>query len=238
MRCNTGDAERMNGRTERNALLALAVCVIAVVLVSSYAWAAEGDSAEVRSSAEGSKVDRDAEEIPEYVLGPGDTFRVRVWGYDNLEQEVFIPPRGVATIYPIGQVKTAGLTASQLDELITNKLVKYLTQKPEVTVVPMTYNHSQIYVLGEVNSPGLYPFQGKMTVLEAVTRAGNPTARSAIQQVRITRQDPSNPAKSKIIIVDLDSVIHKGEASKDIQLRPGDIVYVPDAFSAAQRTNK
>jgi len=39
-------------------------------------------------------------------------------------------------------------------------------------------------------------------------------------------------------MVDLDSVIHKGEASKDIELRPGDIVYVPDVVSAAQRSDE
>jgi len=174
-------------------------------------------------------------EVPDYVLGPGDRFSVRVWGYADLEQEVFIPPSGVAIVYPIGELEASGLTASELDEVITKRLKKYVTQDPEVTVVPMTYIHSEVYVLGEVGSPGLYPFSGKMTVLAAVTRAGNPTPRAAIQQVRITRPDRTEPDKTRIIVVDLDSVIHKGEAEKDIDLLPGDIVYVPDVISAAQR---
>jgi len=161
---------------------------------------------------------------------------VRVWGYDELEQEVFIPPSGVAILYPIGEVKASGLTTSELDEVITKGLTRYVKQQPEVTVVPMTYVHSNVYVLGEVGNPGLYPFTGKMTVLDAVTRAGNPSGRAAIQQVTITRPDPDNSEKAKIIVVDLDSVIHKGEAGNDIDLRPGDIVYVPDVISAAQRS--
>jgi len=190
------------------------------------------------ASAAGRGVDKqeDAEaEVPEYVLGPGDTFSVRVWGYAELEQEVFIPPSGVAIVYPIGELKAAGHTASELDGVITNKLTKYVKQDPEVTVIPTTYVHSEVYVLGEVGAPGLYPFSGKMTVLAAVTRAGNPTPRAAIQQVRITRPDLLDPEKARIIIVDLDSVIHKGEAGNDIDLRPGDIVYVPDVISAAKR---
>jgi len=174
-------------------------------------------------------------EVPEYTLGPGDTFRMRVWGYNELEQEVFIPPNGVATVFPVGQVNAAGLTASELDKVITTKLKKYVKQDPEITVIPTTYVHSQVYVLGEVVNPGLYPFRGKMTVLEAVTRAGSATSRAAIQQVRITRPGKDNSDASKTIIVDLDSVIHKGVAANDIKLRPGDIIYVPDVISAAQR---
>jgi len=192
------------------------------------------------AAAQDSAADKQEEEpIPEYVLGPGDRFRVRVWGYEDLDQEVFIPPSGTAVVYPIGDIQASGHTASELDEIISDALRKYLKQQPSViTVTPLTYLHSQVYVLGEVGSPGLYPFAGKMTVLEAVTRAGNPTPRAAVQQVRVTRPDPKNPDKAKILVVDLDSVIHKGEASKDIQLRPGDIVYVPDVVSAAQHNKE
>jgi protein involved in polysaccharide export with SLBB domain len=191
------------------------------------------------SAQESDAHNKDEDPIPEYVLGPGDRFRVRVWGYEELDQEVFIPPSGTAVVYPIGDIHASGHTASELDEIISDALRRYLKQQPSIiTVTPLTYLHSQVYVLGEVGDPGLYPFAGKMTVLEAVTRAGNPTPRAAVQQVRVTRPDPDNPNKAKILIVDLDSVIHKGEAIKDIQLRPGDIVYVPDVVSAAQHTKE
>jgi protein involved in polysaccharide export with SLBB domain len=189
------------------------------------------------AAGEATDKSNDEDKIPEYTLGPGDTFRMRVWGYNELEQEVFIPPNGVATVFPIGPIKAAGFTASKLDELITEKLSKYVKEAPEVIVIPTTYVHSQVYVLGEVGSPGLYPFRGKMTVLEAVTRAGNYTARAALQQVKVTRPERDNAGTSNIIVVDLDSVIHKGLAVNDIQLHPGDIVHVPDVISAASRNN-
>ncbi len=205
---------------------ALPGSMLLIMCLCGSAFAAQQDSSAHR---------KEEEPIPEYVLGPGDRFRVRVWGYQDLDQEVFIPPSGTAVVYPIGHIEASGHTASELNQLISDALRKYLKQEPPViTVTPITYLHSQVYVLGEVGTPGLYPFAGKMTVLEAVTRAGNPTPRAAVQQVRITRPDPNNPDKAKILVVDLDSVIHKGEASKDIQLRPGDIVYVPDVVSAAQ----
>lgn len=202
-----------------------------VVVFSGHALAGAG-APKVASEVPDKKVAEN--EVPEYTLGPGDTFQMRVWGYNELQQEVFIPPNGVATVFPVGQIKAAGLTASKLDEVITSKLKKYVKQEPEVTVIPTTYVHSQVYVLGEVGSPGLYPFRGKMTVLEAVTRAGSPTSRAATQQVRITRPGKDNFDASRTIIVDLDSVIHKGEASNDIKLHPSDIIYVPDVISAAQ----
>ncbi len=221
----------MNDENKRSFLArsVVSTLLLACVLVIATLCVAASARGQVRDNDE-----KGEDEIPEYVLGPGDKFRVRVWGYIELEQEVFIPPSGVSIVYPIGELKAAGLAASELDEVITAKLKKYVKQDPEVTVIPMTYIHSQVYVLGEVNAPGLFPFSGKMTVLEAVTRAGNPTQRAAIQQVRITRPDRTNPEKTRIIVVDLDSVIHNGEAGNDIDLRPGDIVYVPDVISAAK----
>jgi polysaccharide export outer membrane protein len=218
--------ESKSGFIARNGVLTLVLACALLIATLCAAASAAGRGGDEQENGE--------DQVPEYVLGPGDTFSVRVWGYADLEQEVFIPPSGSAIVYPIGELKAAGLTASELDEFITKKLTKYLKQDPEVTVIPTTYVHSEVYVLGEVGAPGLYPFSGKMTVLAAVTRAGNPTPRAAIQQVSITRPDQTDPAKARIIIVDLDSVIHKGEASNDIDLRPGDIVYVPDVISAAQ----
>ena len=211
----------------RPALL-LGCLLLAVVTCSGYVLAAAGEARE-KEQAE--------DKIPEYTLGPGDTFRVRAWGYNELEQEVFIPPNGVAMVFPVGKIEAAGLTASKLDEIITEKLKKYVKEEPEIIIIPTTSVHSQVYVLGQVSNPGLYPFRGKMTVLEAVTRAGGHTTRAAIQQVRVTRPDTDNPNASKIVNVDLDSVIHKGKAANDIKLRPGDIIYVPDTFSAAQGQN-
>ena len=221
--------ENKSGILARNGILTLALAC--VLLISTFA---AGQTAKPARQS-GDNNEKDEDQVPEYVLGPGDRFSVRVWGYAELEQEVFIPPNGAAIVYPIGEIKASGLTASELDKSITKALKKYLTQDPPVTVIPLTYIHSEVYVLGEVGSPGLFPFSGKMTVLAAVTQAGNPTPRAAIQQVRITRSDPDDPEKAKIITVDLDSVIHKGEAENDIDLRPGDIVYVPDVISAAQR---
>jgi polysaccharide export outer membrane protein len=166
----------------------------------------------------------------EYTLGPADVFEMRVWGYENLQQLITIPPDGIPTIFPVGKIKASGKTPTQLGEEITKRLEEYVKEVPSVTITVRKYTYYRIYVLGEVNNPGLYPFEGKLTVLEAVTIAGSPTRRAQVGKVQIARPDKDNPRVARIMFVNLSDITRKGEIAKDIALQPGDIVFIPSSI--------
>lgn len=166
----------------------------------------------------------------EYVLGPADIIEIRVWGYEDLKQTIAIPPNGVPTIYPIGKLKAASLTPTELQEKITEKLFKFVKEIPSVTVTVLEYNYYRIYVLGAVRKPGLYPFKGRMTALEAVALAGNYADNAVLKSVQVVRVDKDDPTVAKVITINLARVIHRGDVSQDIKLRTNDIVFVPSSF--------
>ena len=168
----------------------------------------------------------------EYVLGPADVIGIRVWGYEDLTQVVTIPPNGIATFFPLGKIKVSGLTSSELEEVFKEKLKSYVKEIPSVTVVVKEYNYYKIYVLGEINKAGLYPYPGRVTLLEAITMAGTYTSRAELSRVNVVRVSKKDPSVATVLTVNLKDVIKKGDISQDVVLRPGDIVFVPSSVMA------
>ena len=166
----------------------------------------------------------------DYVLGTGDVLEISVYGQEEagLSQMVIIRPDGKISFPLVDDVQAAGLTPMQLDEAITKKLSKRIPN-PEVTVSVADFPSSeyQVYVLGEVGMPGVFPIHGEMTLLEAVTMAGSPTKNAYLERVHVVRGGLKDPT---IMSINLNNIIKHGQVNKDIVLKPGDIVYVPEQF--------
>jgi len=99
----------------------------------------------------------------------------------------------------------------------------YKLEEGDVLYLPEdTFN--KYYVLGEVLRPGLYILRDNTSVLSAVSQAGGPTERGSMKGVMLVRGDINNPEKRTI---DLSKMV-KGDLSQDVQIEPGDVVYVPE----------
>jgi len=166
----------------------------------------------------------------DYILGTGDVLSISVYGQEDagLSQAVIIRPDGKISFPLVDDVQAAGLTPQQLDEAITEKLSKRIPN-PEVTVSVTDFPSSeyQVYVLGEVGMPGVFPIHGEMTLLEAVTLAGSPTKNAYLDRVHVVRGGLKKPT---MISLNLKNIMYRGQVDKDIVLQPGDIVYVPEQF--------
>ena len=100
----------------------------------------------------------------------------------------------------------------------------YELQKGDTIYIPPATYANQIYVLGYVGRPGIYPLKENTTALAAITLAGGPNERGAIRGTVVVRGDPAKPQKVKC---DLAKLVDKGDLSQDVVLQPGDVVYVP-----------
>jgi polysaccharide export outer membrane protein len=112
-----------------------------------------------------------------YKLGAGDQIRVITFGADQLSGQFRIDDQGRIDMPLVGSVQAAGDTPEQLSaELATALKSKKLLRDPSVAVEVTAYRN--IFVLGEVNKPGSYPYQPGMTMLTAVAVAGGFTYRA------------------------------------------------------------
>lgn len=164
--------------------------------------------------------------VSEFILGPGDEIEIKVYRHDDLNKKIRIPPDGKATLPLIGEFKAGGVGINQLRENIREKFLNYLV-KPEVSVEIVSLNGQKIFVLGEVQQPGVYQIDPPTCLLEAISKAGGFTLDGKSSSVLLIRGGPENPVARKL---DLKKSLEKGDFGQNVALQTGDVVYVPRTF--------
>ena len=164
-----------------------------------------------------------------YTITEGDVLYISVWQEEGLSQEVTVRPDGMISFPLVGDISAAGLTIPQLRTELTAILKDYI-KYPEVAVSIRKFGVGEILVLGQVNSPGVYPIEGgKTTVLDMIVKAGNFTKNADPSRVIITHRGITN---AKGIAtgtrVDLNRLLRNADMSQNIVLNPQDMLYVPE----------
>ncbi len=124
-----------------------------------------------------------------------------------------------------GEVRTYSLNELISDPQKSNEII--VAGGDTVYVPPLEMN--RIYVLGEVKSPKVINIKGKMTVVDAITEAGGYTADAVTKSVMVIRGEVGSQQGMRI---SLSRILKKADIGQNIELKPGDIVYVPKTFIA------
>ena len=109
----------------------------------------------------------------------------------------------------------------QLDKRIDERL-----RQNQVSARLVNWDSKRIYVLGEVNSPGYYPYTGNQTTLDALVEAGGLTTKANGHQIIVSRPTPCGSCRI-VMKFCYDQVVQLGDTSTNYQLLPGDRVFVP-----------
>lgn len=155
----------------------------------------------------------------EHKIVPGDKLQINVWGIDeDLNKEVSVREDGEIFLPWVGRIIAAGLTYSELEKVIQEKLSEYF-KNFGVLVGPAEVKLF-FSILGEVKSPGTYEMIKGMTVSQAIAQAGGLTE-NASSEVKVLREN------KEIIDIDLNKIFKDNLIEKNIALIPSDIIYVP-----------
>jgi polysaccharide export outer membrane protein len=160
-------------------------------------------------------------------LGMGDMVRITVFRNPDLTTEARVSERGTVLFPMIGEVPVSGLTPSQAGKRIADKLTqgRYVVN-PEVTVSMMQVNSRQVSVLGNVNKPGRYPLDAQTAHLTDFIAVAGGLAPTGSDEVTVVTTKDGKTSKRE---VDLAAIFNSGDVSQNIELRPGDTVYVHKA---------
>jgi polysaccharide biosynthesis/export protein len=161
----------------------------------------------------------------DYIIGPEDVLEISVWRNADLSKTVSVRPDGRVSLPLIGDVVAIGKTATQLADIISQKLKDY-KENPQVSIVVREVNSYSIYVLGEVTRPGKYPLKTKTTLLQAVTLSGGFSAAAARNKIVVFRFG-ENGEKDIKIKASYDDIILRDGSAQNIVLAPGDTIVVP-----------
>jgi polysaccharide biosynthesis/export protein len=165
---------------------------------------------------------------PDYRIGPGDTLQIFVWRNPELTQSVPVRPDGKISTPLVEDMVAVGKTPSQLARDVEGVLAEYI-RSPQVNVIvtnPVSA-FSQVKVIGQVVNPQSLPYREGMRVLDAILTSGGLTEFAAGNRGKIVRKIDGKDTELKVKIEDL---VNKGAMKHNLELRPGDVIVVPQSF--------
>lgn len=149
-----------------------------------------------------------------YTLGTGDQLRLIVFGEEALSGEFLVDGSGAVSLPLIGEVQAAGLTVRALQRAIEESLSEGYLIDPRVSAEVI--NFRPFFIMGEVGSPGTYPYSDGLTVMNAVATAGGFTYRADERRVFIRRQEATGWQEFRL--------------SSETRVYPGDTIRIGERF--------
>tara|TARA_R110002167_G_scaffold3623_4_gene17652 strand:+ start:9492 stop:12686 length:3195 start_codon:yes stop_codon:yes gene_type:complete len=155
-----------------------------------------------------------------YIMGPGDTVVIQLYGQRNLTHELVITREGMLMFPEIGPVNVAGLSYQELREQIQNIVSNQLIgQNASVTMGAL--RSINVFVLGEAVQPGSYTVSSLSTMTNALFASGGVTRVGSLRKVRLMRTG------ELVTELDLYDLLLRGDTSGDVRLLPGDVIFIP-----------
>lgn len=164
----------------------------------------------------------------DYRIGVDDRVQVTVWRNPELMVTVPVRPDGKISVPLIGDVQAGGNTPAQVAAIIKDKLSVYIREPNVAVILTELRSHeflSRVRVTGAVRAPRSMPHRQGMTVLDAVLEAGGLNDFASPNRTKLYRK---NINTTDVIDINLGDVLNKGKLDTNVELRPGDVLTVPE----------
>jgi protein involved in polysaccharide export with SLBB domain len=157
---------------------------------------------------------------PDYVVGPGDELRIRVWGQVNFQNNLRVDRSGEIFLPQVGPVHVAGLAFSELDSHLRSAVGR-VYRNFDLTADMGEIKSIQVYLSGQARRPGVYTVSSLSTLVDALFAGGGPSIQGSMRHIELRRG-------SEIVTdFDLYNLLVHGDKSKDVKLQNGDVIFIP-----------
>lgn len=164
----------------------------------------------------------------DYRIGVDDRLQITVWRNPELSLTVPVRPDGKISVPLIGDVQAGGNTPTQVAAIIKDKLSAYIREPNVAVILTELRSHeflSRVRVTGAVRTPRSMPHRPGMTVLDAVLEAGGINDFASPNRTKLYRKGKT---KTDVFDIDLADILTKGKLESNFELKPGDVVTVPE----------
>ena len=164
----------------------------------------------------------------DYRIGVDDRLQITVWRNPELSLTVPVRPDGKISVPLIGDVQAGGNTPTQVSAIIKDKLSAYIREPNVAVILTELRSHeflSRVRVTGAVRTPRSMPYRPGMTILDAVLEAGSVNEFAAPNRTKLYRKGKT---KTEVFDINLSDILIKGKLESNFDLRPGDVVTVPE----------
>ena len=160
----------------------------------------------------------------EMIIGADDELRIRIWGQVNFSANLRVSREGEIYLPKVGAVHVAGLPFSAITSHLRSQMER-VYRNFELSVDLGDIHTIQIYVAGMAHQPGEYTVSALSTLVDAVFTSGGPSSAGSMRHIQLKREG------RVVADFDLYALLVKGNKTGDIQLQPGDVLYIPPAGS-------
>lgn len=157
----------------------------------------------------------------DYLVGPGDLLAINVFGDEDMSDlNVRIDAKGLVQIPLIEEVTVGGMSVRQVRDVLKKQFEKHLN-KPWITVQVKDYRSQPIYLLGQVNQPGVVYLDRPTNLVQALAHGRGLTANADLRSARLIRD-------GRVLAVDIYRLLKQGDVTQNIWLKPNDCIHIPD----------
>lgn len=159
----------------------------------------------------------------QYTIGPADVLKIDVWKEPELSLTVPVRTDGKISLPLINDIYVVGLTPIDLQKELTKQFAKYI-ENPTVSVIVQEINSLKIFVVGNVNQPGVLDVKREINVLQAISLAGGFTEWANKRNIKLFRKQGGT---EQVIKINYNKIISGEHPELNIPLLPGDNIVVP-----------
>jgi protein involved in polysaccharide export with SLBB domain len=158
----------------------------------------------------------------DYLVGPDDELRVRIWGPISYSGNLRVDRSGDIYLPQVGSVHVAGLHFSELDQHL-RQAVGRIYRNFDISVDVGRIRSMQIYVTGQARRPGVYTVSSLSSLVDALFASGGPSPQGSLRHILLNRDGKT------VADFDLYALLIQGDKSKDVRLLPEDVLFIPAA---------
>lgn len=156
----------------------------------------------------------------DYVMGPGDTIVVQLYGKENGSYSLVVNREGQVQFPEVGPINLAGLKFSAAQQVINQTVAEQMIGvKSSVTMGAL--RSIRVFVLGDARFPGSYTVSALSTMTNALFSSGGVDVIGSLRNIQLKRSG------ELITTMDLYDLLLNGDTSKDERLLPGDVIFIP-----------
>ncbi|MDI6448167.1 SLBB domain-containing protein [Anaerobaca lacustris] len=157
---------------------------------------------------------------PDYVIGPGDSFSVTLWGRVDAQFALQVDRDGQVVVPQVGALRVWGMKFGELESYLQHELGRKYTDF-RMSIAMDRLRTMRVFVVGEAAAPGSYTVSSLSTVINALVAAGGPSRNGSLRTIQLRRSG------AEAITIDLYDFLLGGDRSGDLRLQDGDAIFIP-----------
>jgi len=159
-----------------------------------------------------------------YVIGPDDVLQVQFWQDSDLDATVKVNQDGKISLDIIGEVEAAGLTTTELERKIVERMSRYNKAISQAVVRVSVYGSQKVYITGQVINPGKYTFEKIPGLWDLINEAGGISEFGDLTRVMIVR---GGEKSGQVDIVNVAALVADGRVDELPAIKAGDTIEIP-----------